>query len=149
MRVVCDVGKRLGTMGVLDRKLLKKFDIECDVLYSELVWPQVFKLAAKAKTLFTPIPRTQPVRRDLALLIDSNVAFSQIEETVRATEKKLLRSVVLFDVYEGKNLPAGKKSYAVRITLQDDEKTLQDKQIDAIMRKITDALRSKLGAELR
>lgn len=88
------------------------------------------------------------MKRDLALLIDSDVSFSQIEETVRKAERKLLKSVTLFDVYEGKNLPAGKKSYAISITLQDDEKTLNDKQIDAVMQKIIKAL-TQSGAELR
>lgn len=103
---------------------------------------------AKHQVTYAPLPKTQPVKRDLALLIDSDVSFSQIEETVRKAERKLLKSVTLFDVYEGKNLPAGKKSYAISITLQDDEKTLNDKQIDAVMQKIIKAL-TQSGAELR
>ena len=88
------------------------------------------------------------MRRDLALLIDTGVTFAQIEETVKKAERKLLKGVSLFDVYEGKNLPAGKKSYGIAITLQDDEKTLNDRQIDAVMQKIITSLR-QLGAELR
>ena len=89
------------------------------------------------------------MRRDLALLLDKNVTMEEVEKTVRESERKLLRDITLFDVYEGKNLPEGKKSYAIAITLQDDEKTLQDKQIEAVMNKVTTNLQKKLGAELR
>jgi phenylalanyl-tRNA synthetase beta chain len=89
------------------------------------------------------------VKRDLALLVDENVTFEQIEKAVRGCERRLLRKVSLFDVYEGKNLEAGKKSYAISILLQDDEKTLQDKQIDAVMSKIIAALQKEVGAKLR
>ena len=95
------------------------------------------------------LPKTQPVKRDLALLIDKNVTFAQIEQVVRQSERKLLRNVTLFDVYEGKNLEEGKKSYAISITLQDDEKTLQDKQIDTTMNKIIANLQKQLDAKLR
>ena len=105
-------------------------------------------MVQKHKVTYTPLPRTQPVKRDLALLIDKNVEFSQIEEIVKKTEKKLLKGVSLFDVYEGKNLPEGKKSYGIAITLQDDEKTMNDKQIDAVMQKIIKALEAA-GAQLR
>ena len=88
-------------------------------------------------------------RRDLALLLDNSVTMEMVEQTVRSAEKRLLKNVELFDVYEGKNLPAGKKSYAIAITLQDDEKTLQDKQIDTVMQKITQSLEKRLGASLR
>ena len=89
------------------------------------------------------------VSRDLALLLDESIAFSQIEAIARQTEKKLLKSVELFDVYEGKNLPAGKKSYAVNFILQDETKTLNDKQIDAIMQKLIQNLKKQLNCELR
>ncbi|HRN16574.1 MAG TPA: phenylalanine--tRNA ligase subunit beta, partial [Xylanibacter oryzae] len=89
------------------------------------------------------------VSRDLALLLDKNVEFAQVEEIARQTDKKLLKRVELFDVYEGKNLPAGKKSYAVNFILQDEQNTLNDKQIDAIMKKLIENLKSKLSAELR
>ena len=95
------------------------------------------------------MPRTQPVVRDLALLLDNSVTFEQVEACVRASERKLLRGVSLFDVYEGEHLPEGKKSYAITITLQDNEKTLQDKQIEAVMQKITTNLGKQLGASLR
>lgn len=141
-------GKRIGELGILRQSLLKRFDISQGVIYAAIDWNALFKLVAKHQVTFAPLPKTQPVRRDLALLIDSNVTFAQIEEIVRKTERKLLKSVTLFDVYEGKNLPAGKKSYAIAITLQDDEKTLNDKQIDAVMQKIIKSL-TQAGAELR
>ena len=97
---------------------------------------------------YTEIPRTQPVTRDLALLVDKSIRFTDIEAVIRSADRKLLREVKLFDVYEGKNLPEGKKSYAVSMTLQDNEKTLNDKQIDAVMAKIIKAV-EKMGAELR
>ncbi|GFI53269.1 phenylalanine--tRNA ligase beta subunit [Muribaculaceae bacterium] len=90
-----------------------------------------------------------PVKLDLALLLDKSVSMEQVEATVRDSERRLLKDVSLFDVYEGKNLPEGKKSYAIAITLQDDEKTLQDKQIEAVMNKVITNLTKKLGAELR
>ena len=141
-------GKRIGELGIIRSNILKKFDIEKGVVYAAIDWNALFKLVAKHQVTYAPLPKTQPVRRDLALLIDTNVTFAQIEDTVRKAERKLLRSVTLFDVYEGKNLPAGKKSYAIAITLQDDEKTLNDKQIDAVMQKIIKAL-TQSGAELR
>ena len=142
-------GKYLGELGILRRDLLKKFDINQEVLFAELAWNQIFKLAVKVKTTYTPLPKTQPVRRDLALLIDNSISFAQVEDVIRNSERKLLRSVGLFDVYEGKNLEPGKKSYAVNIILQDDEKTLQDKQIDAVMQKIITNLQKQLNAQLR
>ena len=106
-------------------------------------------MAIKRNVTFAPLPKTQGVKRDLALLLDAAVSFGQVEAVVRESERKLLRDVTLFDVYEGSNLPAGKKSYAISVTLQDDEKTLQDKQIDAVMQKIIANLTKKLQAELR
>lgn len=103
-------GKRIGELGILRGNLLKRFDIGQSVVYAALDWDSLFKLVAKHQVTYAPLPKTQPVKRDLALLIDSDVSFSQIEETVRKAERKLLKSVTLFDVYEGKNLPAGKKS---------------------------------------
>lgn len=142
-------GKELGRLGIVSKKVLKKFDIKQDVYFAELDWMAIVKLSLKHETLYSPLPKTLPVRRDLALLLDANVAMADVEKTVRESERKLLRDITLFDVYEGKNLPEGKKSYAIAITLQDDEKTLQDKQIEAVMGKITANLQKKLGAELR
>lgn len=141
-------GKHIATLGLVRRALLKKFDIAQDVAYAEIDWNALYKLTARRRVTFTEIPRTQPVERDLALLVDKSVRFADIEAAIRGVEKRLLRDVRLFDVYEGKNLPEGKKSYAVSMTLQDNEKTLNDKQIEAVMAKIIKAVRN-LGAELR
>lgn len=142
-------GKTLGHLGTLRADLLRKFDIDRPVHFAELDWDAVCALAAKQSVTFQALPKTQPVRRDLALLLDSGVSFDAVREAVEKCGGKLLQSVELFDVYEGKNLPAGKKSYAIALTLQDPEKTLQDKQIDAVMTKVITNLRQQLGAELR
>ncbi len=142
-------GKPLGEMGIVAKAMLAKCGIKQTVFYAQLDWDALVKLAVKKKVEFTPLPRTQPVKRDLALLVDTSVTMAQIEAIVRESERRLLRDITLFDVYEGKNLPAGKKSYAISLTLQDDEKTLQDKQIDATMAKVIKNLQAKAGAELR
>lgn len=141
-------GKKVGCLGLVSEKILKKFGISQPVIYASLNWTELMKQAARHKVTFSPLPRTQPVKRDLALLIDKSVSFEQIEEIVKKTEKKLLKNVSLFDVYEGKNLPEGKKSYGIAITLQDDEKTMNDHQIEAVMQKIIKALEAS-GAQLR
>lgn len=140
-------GKHLASLGLLTKALLRKFDIEQPVVYAAIDWKGLFSMAVKRVT-FSDIPRTQHVERDLALLVDKSVKFADIESAVRGADRRLLREVSLFDVYEGKNLPEGKKSYAVKFKLQDMEKTLNDKQIDAVMEKIIKAVRN-LGAELR
>ena len=142
-------GKSLGSLGVVKYALLKKMDIEQPVFYGEFDWDAIVKMTAKKKVTFADLPKTQPVNRDLALLVDQAVTFAQIEKVVKASEKKLLQGVSLFDVYEGKNLEPGKKSYAISITLQDFEKTLQDKQIDNVMNKIITNLEREVGAKLR
>lgn len=106
-------------------------------------------MAAKHTVLYSELPKFQAVKRDLALLVDQAVSFTDIEKVARESERKLLKEVYLFDVYEGKNLPEGKKSYAVSFILQDENKTLNDKQIDAIMNKIIANLQQKLEAQLR
>ena len=142
-------GKKLIEMGVLTKKLQKQFDIDTTVYYAELNWTALMKVIRKQKVLYTEIAKYPAVSRDLALLIDKNVEFAQIEQIARQTEKKFLKKVELFDVYEGKNLPAGKKSYAVNFILQDAEKTMGDKQIEAIMSKLIQNLKKQLNAELR
>ena len=142
-------GKALGEMGIVSKAMLKKFDIRQEVFHAELDWEAIVRLALKKKVTYTPLPKTMAVKRDLALLIDNNVTMEQIEAVVRESERRLLKGVTLFDVYEGKNLPEGKKSYAIAITIQDDEKTLQDKQIEAVMSKIVTNLEKRLGASLR
>ena len=142
-------GKVLCEMGTVCHKILKKMDIAQDVFYADLNWDNLMRAIKKNETLYHDISKFPSVSRDLALLIDKSVQFEQIEQIARQTEKKLLKSVELFDVYEGKNLPDGKKSYAVNFILQDESKTLTDKQIDAIMTKLINNLKQKLGAELR
>ncbi len=142
-------GKKLIEMGVLSKKLLKQFDLQQPVYFAELNWTQLMKATKKNEVTFTDIPKHPAVSRDLALLVDNNVEFAQIEQIARQTEKKLLKKVELFDVYEGDKLPASKKSYAVNFILQDAEKTMNDKQIDAIMQKLIANIKKQLGAELR
>lgn len=142
-------GKQLGTLGIVAKAMLKRCDVKQEVIYADLDWTALVKLAVKKNVTYAPLPKTHPVKRDLALLLDEAVTMAQVEKIVRDSEKKLLRGVELFDVYQGKNLEPGKKSYAISITLQDDEKTLQDKQIEAVMGKITANLQKQLGASLR
>ena len=142
-------GKKLIEMGIVSKKLLKQFDLQQPVYFAELNWTQLMKATKKNEVNFTEIPKYPAVSRDLALLIDQNVEFAQIEQIARQTEKKLLKKVELFDVYEGDKLPAGKKSYAVNFILQDEEKTMGDKQIDAIMQKLIANIKKQLNAELR
>ena len=142
-------GKKLGDMGILSKKTLKAADIDSPVYYAELNWTALMKATKKNEVLYTEISKYPAVSRDLALLVDKSVEFAQIEQIAQQTEKKLLKKVELFDVYEGKNLPEGKKSYAVNFILQDEQKTMGDKQIEAIMNKLISNLKNKLNCELR
>jgi phenylalanyl-tRNA synthetase beta chain len=136
-------------MGIVSRKVLKAFDIENHVFYADIDWKLLMKTIRNQAVKYSEISKFPAVSRDLALLIDQNVEFGRIEQIAYQTEKKLLKAVTLFDVYEGKNLPAGKKSYAVNFILQDTEKTMSEKAIDAIMQKLIQQLTKQLGAELR
>ena len=138
----------LVEMGTVKKSILKYFDIKQEVFYAEFNWDLVIKLLSE-KIKFTAIPKYPEVRRDFALLVDSNVAFESIYKIARQTEKSILKDINLFDVYEGKNLPEGKKSYAVSFVLQDSTKTLTDSQIDKIMTKLQSNFESELGAQLR
>ncbi|HCC51782.1 MAG TPA: phenylalanine--tRNA ligase subunit beta [Porphyromonadaceae bacterium] len=142
-------GHTFGTFGVVEHSLLKMMDIENDVYFAELSWNALMKETGKLRITFEDIPRFPEVKRDLALLVDKNIAFADIKKIALDSERKLLKEVILFDVYEGKNLVSGKKSYAVSFYLQDKEKTLNDKQIDSVMSKIHKNLEEKLGAQLR
>ena len=142
-------GKTLVEMGIISKKLQKQFGLDNPVYYAELNWTALMKVIKKNEVLYTEISKFPAVSRDLALLVDASVEFAQIEQIARQTEKKLLKNVELFDVYEGDKLPAGKKSYAVNFILQDEEKTMGDKQIDAIMQKLIASLKKQLNAELR
>ena len=142
-------GKLLAMVGIISKKVAKKFDIDIEVYYAELNWDNLMRYALRNKVTYTELPKFQAVKRDLALLVDDAVAFADIERIAYETERKLLKEVTLFDVYEGDKLPAGKKSYAVSFLLQDAEKTLNDKQIDNVMTRMIAALTKQLNAELR
>jgi len=142
-------GKLLAKLGSIQTGLLKKFDIDTDVNYADILWKTLMDQTKKTKVSYTELSKYPEVRRDLALLIEKTVRFADIEKIALATEKKLLKSVSLFDVYEGKNLPLGKKSYAVSFTLQDETQTLNDKLIEGIMNKLIKNFESQLGASLR
>lgn len=149
LSIVTTSGRQLGTMGIVKSSVCKKCDIDFEVYYAELSWTLLMKETKNNKVFFTDISKFPAVKRDLALLIDKKVQFAEIESIAYESERKLLKEVALFDVYEGKNLPEGKKSYAVSFYLQDENKTLTDKQIDACMKKIHANLEQKLGAQLR
>ena len=142
-------GKVLVQFGIVALKILKQFGLEQPVFFADLNWQQLMRAVRNQKVTATDLPKYPAVSRDLALLIDKSVEFGQIEAIAYQTEKKLLKEVRLFDVYEGKNLPEGKKSYAVNFILQDETKTMGDKQIDAIMQKLIQNLTKQLNAELR
>lgn len=142
-------GKHLLSIGAISRKLLKAFDIEQEVFHAVFSWENILKALKNQTTTFRPLPKFPAVKRDLALLLDKQVTFKEVKEIARRTEKSLLKNISLFDVYEGEKLGAGKKSYAVSFILQDDEKTLTDKQIDKIMNKLIGAYKHLLGAEIR
>ena len=142
-------GKTIAVMGVVDEALAKRFDVDQPVYYAQVDWNLACKLAMKNDIKYSDLPKTLPLRRDLALLVDRTVTYEDIKRVVEASEKKLLKSMTLFDVYESNKLEAGKKSYAISMILQDNEKTLNDKQIDAIMSKIIKNLETQLGAKLR
>lgn len=142
-------GKLVATFGVLSKKLQKTFDIDNEVYYADINWKELMKAIKGKKVTYTEISKFPAVKRDLALLIDKKVQFAEIEKIAYETDKKLLKSVELFDVYEGKNLEAGKKSYAVSFVLQDENATLNDKQIDKLMQKLITNLQNKLDAKLR
>jgi len=144
------IGKTtLVDFGLVNKKILKHFDIVHDVLYADFNWDNVIEMAKHNTITFKELPKYPEVRRDFALLIDDHITFEQIDAIAKQTEKQLLKEVDLFDVYQGKNLPKGKKSYAVSFTIQDENKTLTDHQIDKIMGKLQANFEQQLGAELR
>lgn len=141
--------KKVGSIGWINAKNQKNFSIKSKVFCIDLDWDAVLGLLKMNKVKFKELPKTQSVRRDFSLLLDEKVKFEEIQNIAYSNEKRLLKEVGLFDVYEGKNLEKGKKSYAVNFIFQDDEKTLKDKQVDKIMNAIRTDLESKLGAVLR
>ncbi|MBQ8866585.1 MAG: phenylalanine--tRNA ligase subunit beta [Bacteroidaceae bacterium] len=142
-------GKLLATIGIITKKIQRKFDIDNEVYYAELNWKELMRAIKNQKVSYKELSKYPAVKRDLALLIDKAVQFADIEKIAYESERKLLKEVALFDVYEGKNLEAGKKSYAVSFLLQDENATMSDKQIDKIMGKIIANLENKLQAKLR
>ena len=142
-------GKLLATVGVVSKKITKAFDIDNEVYYADINWKNVLQAIKSVKVSYTELSKFPSVKRDLALLLDKNVQFADIERIAYECERKLLKAVELFDVYEGKNLEPGKKSYAISFILQDEEKTLNDKQIDKIMSKLIASYEKQLGAKLR
>lgn len=142
-------GKILAIYGVISKKIAKKLDIDNDVYFGDIYWKNVMKAIKNNKVTYREFAKYPAVSRDLALLIDRNVEFESIRQIAYGCEKKFLKDVNLFDVYEGKNLEVGKKSYAVNFILQDENKTMNDKQVDAIMNKIIQSLEKQLGAKLR
>jgi len=135
--------------GLVKKSILKHFGISQDVLFANFNWDNVLQMVKQNTIVFKDIPKYPEVRRDFALLVDDKITFEQIDTIAMKTEKELLKDVDLFDVYQGKNLPKGKKSYAVSFTIQDNKKTLTDKQIDKIMKKLQTNFEKELGAELR
>jgi len=141
--------KKLVDFGILKKQLTKKFDVDAEVFYADFNWDEVLSAISRKGFQVKPIPKYPQVKRDFALLLDEKVTFKELREAATQTEKKLLKDMNLFDVYTGKNLPEGKKSYAVSFTLQDENKTLTDKQIDKIMKKLQQRFEKDFGATLR
>lgn len=148
------IGLQLGKTplvdyGIIKKSVLKKLSITQDVFYADFHWDNILEVASRNKVKFQNIPKFPAVRRDFALLLDKNTCFEELHTLAKKTEKQLLKDIQLFDVYEGNNLPEGKKSYAVSFTLQDEHKTLTDKQIDKVMNKLQSHFEKELGASLR
>jgi phenylalanyl-tRNA synthetase beta chain len=143
------IGKEIIVeLGTIKKGILKHFDIKQEVLFADFYWGRIQKYVS-TKIKFTDIPKYPEVRRDLALLLDETVSFEKVYQIAKQTEKSLLKEINLFDVYQGKNLPEGKKSYAVSFILQDTTKTLTDAQIDKTMSKLQGNFEKELGATLR
>ena len=149
LAILAPNGKQIGVMAIVAKKQLKSFDIDNPVYYADLDWNMLLRLNKQYKPVINDLPKFPEVKRDFALLVDKSVTFADLAQAAYATEKKLLKAVNLFDVYEGKNLEAGKKSYALSFILQDAENTLKDKQIEAIMAKLQKTFEEKFGAKLR
>jgi len=148
--VTLEVGKLpLVSYGIVKKSIIKSFSIDETVFYADFNWDNILTVASRNSISFRTIPKYPAVRRDFALLVDQKVGFDALYKLARQTEKSILKDVNLFDVYEGKNLPAGKKSYALSFLLQDEHKTLTDKQVDKVMNKLQQRFEKELGAILR
>ena len=142
-------GKAVGFIGIVAKKVLKGFDIDQEVYYADLEWNNLLKLNKQYKAVINDLPKYPEVKRDFALLVDKSIEFADLARAAFAAERKLLKHVFLFDVYEGKNLEEGKKSYALTFILQDTENTLKETQIEAVMNRLKKTFEEKFGATLR
>ena len=149
LQIVSPNGKRIGMMGVVSDPIRKSFDIDNPVYYADLDWTQLLKLNKQYKPVINDLPKFPEVKRDFALLVDKQTHFADLAQAAHETEKKLLKDVYLFDVYEGKNLEEGKKSYALSFILQDKDNTLKEQQIENIMQRLQKTFEEKFGAKLR
>ena len=136
-------------MGTISQTLLKRFGIKQQVFAAEISWDILFQLIKKQKVLFKEMPKFPEVKRDLALLLDEGVNFTDIRKSAFKVERKILKSVTLFDVYRGDKIPEGKKQYAISFVLQDSEKTLTDKYVEETMSKLLKNFETNFGAQLR
>ncbi|HEY5511267.1 MAG TPA: phenylalanine--tRNA ligase subunit beta [Prolixibacteraceae bacterium] len=141
--------QKVAQLGILSKNILKQSGLQAEVYYADIHWTLLLNAIKKHKVSYTPLPKFPEVKRDLALLVDRDVTFSSIKMWAQRTEKEILKSVSIFDVYEGQHLPEGKKSYAVSFLLRDDSKTLNDKQIEKTMEKLMNAFKRELGAQIR
>ncbi|MFO8055565.1 MAG: phenylalanine--tRNA ligase subunit beta [Bacteroidales bacterium] len=141
--------QEIAQLGKLNRKTLQAFDIEQDVFYADIIWEHVIPMTKENAIHYQPLPKFPEVRRDLAMILDKNISFENIRTLAFEKERKILKEVRLFDIYEGENVPEGKKSYAISFILQDQEKTLTDKRIDKAMKKLQQAFEEKLNARIR
>ena len=141
--------ERLVCFGKIDKKISKSFGIKQEVYYADFNWDLVLKLVLNTKIEYSEVSKFPSVKRDLSLLIDKKISFKQLNQIAKETEKNILKSVTLFDVYEGDKLPEGKKSYALSFLLEDKTKTLTDKYIDKVMNKLILSYENKVGAEVR
>ena len=148
--IVLSLGKnKLVEFGVIKKKILKEFGIKQEVLFADFDWTSILSISGKKKIKVSMLPKFPSVKRDLALLLDQKITFKEIYDLAFQSERNLLKDIGLFDVYQGDKLPEGKKSYAVSFVLQDNNKTLEDRQIDKIMQKLQQSFEKNLGAVLR
>lgn len=143
------MGKPFIELGIVSKKLRNMVDVKQEVYYAQIQWSGLLNYISKYKITYTELPKYPEVRRDLALLVDSNVTFSKLREVALKTDKKYLKNISLFDVYEGDKLPEGKKSYALSFTLQDNERTLTDQEIEKTMDNLQKAFSKEFNAQLR
>ena len=141
--------KTIVEFGSVSKSILKLMDIKQEVFYADFNWDLILDAVKKTNVRYTEVAKFPEVRRDLALLIDKTIKFEQLEQLAYQSEKNILKSVNLFDVYEGEKLPSDKKSYALSFILQDENATLTDKQIEKIMEKLMKTYKEKAGAEIR